>query len=311
MVPVSQEQFDDRVLEKEEEEETVKEYFCTACKKKYKTKEMLLQHFQTKKHSKAAGGKRDEELTEVKERKERAEEEIDDEEKLVEKKIEKGRRLGFKECSFCGKSHKDATETAEHMSVEHSFFIPDIEYMKDLEALLSYIGDKVGVGHCCLYCHKPFETMAAARQHMADLGHCKMEYNDENDEFDDFYDFSATFEEKYPEITLSPDGTELIIGDSGKAIGHRDMRVYYEQNVRSRDNDKALMIARKEKTQRLLNKYKQIGYGGAGGGLGLSKEALKTKAERQQRMQKQKMKQGMKNTTLQGKYFIKRDCNFG
>lgn len=66
-----------------------------------------------------------------------------------------------------------------------------------MEGLLSYIGDKVGVGHCCVYCHKVFASIRSCQDHMASVSHCKMIYDDEDGEWDDFYDFSAQ-----PEVNL-------------------------------------------------------------------------------------------------------------
>ncbi len=80
--------------------------------------------------------------------------------------------------------------------MNHGFFIPDVEFLVDLPGLLSYLGDKVGVGFCCVFCHKVFESVQAVRQHMIASGHCKMVYDDDEDseagEFDEFYDFSST-----------------------------------------------------------------------------------------------------------------------
>ena len=47
------------------------------------------------------------------------------------------------DCFFC--LHHSATleKNAIHMSNEHSFFIPDVEYLVDLAGLFEYIGAKV------------------------------------------------------------------------------------------------------------------------------------------------------------------------
>ena len=47
------------------------------------------------------------------------------------------------DCFFC--LHHSATleKNAIHMSNEHSFFIPDIEYLVDLAGLFEYLGAKV------------------------------------------------------------------------------------------------------------------------------------------------------------------------
>lgn len=116
-------------------------YFCTGCRKKFKTREMLTQHMGSKKHKTVAAGRSDEELTQIKEAETREREEDEgDAEVKAEKKVEKGRRLGFLECSFCGEKSADAEENAAHMGLHHGFFVPDVEYLTNLEGLLSYIG---------------------------------------------------------------------------------------------------------------------------------------------------------------------------
>lgn len=50
------------------------------------------------------------------------------------------------DCIFCGHHSEDLVENVKHMSVTHSFFIPDTEYIVDLEGLLMYLGEKIARG---------------------------------------------------------------------------------------------------------------------------------------------------------------------
>lgn len=50
------------------------------------------------------------------------------------------------DCIFCAHHSEDFVENVKHMSVVHSFFIPDTEYIIDLEGLLMYLGEKVAHG---------------------------------------------------------------------------------------------------------------------------------------------------------------------
>ena len=55
------------------------------------------------------------------------------------------------------------------MSKSHSFFIPDINYVVELEAFLIYLGAKVGDGKVCLKCNthsKQFRSIPACQSHM-------------------------------------------------------------------------------------------------------------------------------------------------
>ena len=51
-----------------------------------------------------------------------------------------GEALGFEECLFCPHVSDTLEKNIEHMTVEHSFFIPDVEYLVDLEGFISYLG---------------------------------------------------------------------------------------------------------------------------------------------------------------------------
>lgn len=52
------------------------------------------------------------------------------------------------DCIFCSHHSEDLVENVKHMSVVHSFFIPDTEFITDLEGLLLYLGEKVARGMC-------------------------------------------------------------------------------------------------------------------------------------------------------------------
>jgi pre-60S factor REI1 len=84
------------------------------------------------------------------------------------------------------------------MTNTYSFFIPDPEYLVDLEGLLGYCSEKVRLGHTCLYCQRIFTTYEGCMKHMRDKRHCKILYERgvDQEEFDVFYDFeeaNATF----------------------------------------------------------------------------------------------------------------------
>lgn len=284
---------------------------CNACHKTFKSSEMLEQHLQSKKHIKEAKGRSDEETTRriVKKEPEHAPAHSLGVDAEIAKKIDKGRRLGFLECSFCGEVSEDAESTAEHMAKAHSFFVPDIEYLVSLEGLLAYIGDKVGVGHCCLYCHKPFDSLKACRRHMEDMSHWKMTYDDDADEeageFDDYYDFSSTYDEEtlksLPKVQLSADGTQLILGDSGKAVGHRALQVYYNQAPRP---NRDIVVANTRNS--LMRRYKQIGWTNQKSSIE-SVQARKARQKQHRDLQRQNLKVGMATERGNEKYFRRRD----
>ena len=51
-----------------------------------------------------------------------------------------GDALGEEECLFCSKISDSLEANVKHMTHKHSFFIPDIEYLDDLNGLITYLG---------------------------------------------------------------------------------------------------------------------------------------------------------------------------
>ena len=55
------------------------------------------------------------------------------------------------------------------MTKVHGFFVPDIEYMKDLKGFIKYLGEKISIGFVCLYCNgkgRSFWSLEAVQDHM-------------------------------------------------------------------------------------------------------------------------------------------------
>ncbi|KAI0633386.1 C2H2 type zinc-finger-domain-containing protein [Trametes polyzona] len=117
----------------------------------------------------------------------------------IDEKIAAARaRLSPTQCLFCNTASSSLDENLTHMSVAHSFFIPDAEYLVDLVGLITYLGEKIAVGNTCIFCSgrgREFRTLEAVRKHMLDKGHCKIAYDTEEDrlEISDFYDFTASY----------------------------------------------------------------------------------------------------------------------
>jgi len=51
-----------------------------------------------------------------------------------------GDALGLEECLFCPHVSDSLETNIQHMTAEHSFFIPDVEYLVDLEGFMSHLG---------------------------------------------------------------------------------------------------------------------------------------------------------------------------
>jgi pre-60S factor REI1 len=154
--------------------------------------------------------------------------------------------------------------------LQHSFYIPDIDYLKDLPGLMRHLADKVSVWHVCLSCgsesRQPFPSLESVRRHMLDKGHNKIRYDEEGSaELADFFDYSNLMkgsrttvavaidsteaaelddfvtDDEYEyeggeddiddnSLILAPDESELIL-PNGVRLGARAYRRYYRQNL--------------------------------------------------------------------------------
>lgn len=142
-------------------------------------------------------------------------------------------------CLFCSHHSANMIKNLKHMTMEHSFFIPDAEYIIDMKGLLTYLGEKVSQGFVCLWCNdrgKTFYSVQAVQQHMQDKGHCKMLHEGEAlAEYANFYDYSSSYpadqqEQNTDEEVSIPvlDGSDFqLVLPSGALIGHRSLLRYY------------------------------------------------------------------------------------
>jgi len=196
-------------------------------------------------------------------------------------------------------------ENMEHMMCTHGLFIPDLEYISDLKGLITYLGEKIGIGNICLYCNgkgKSFNGAGAVQDHMRDVSHCKLLYDENEDEYSSFYDFSADYanipdgtegEEGVEKlavsnVSLSEDGCELFLGN-GKSIGHRSMITYYHQRFRPTDNRDSVII------NKLVSQYRQLGWHTTENRIPITKSEHRT----QQKKSLSDMKLGIKGNGLQ------------
>ena len=87
----------------------------------------------------------------------------------IDQKIKASRRLEETECLFCNNKADTFEDNMSHMTVVHSFFIPDIEYLADIKGLIKYLGEKISVGNTCLHCNgkgREYRSLEAVRAHM-------------------------------------------------------------------------------------------------------------------------------------------------
>lgn len=129
-----------------------------------------------------------------------------------------------RQCLFCNVESPSMESNLVHMSHDHSFFIPDTEYLVDMESFLSYLFIVISGFHECLYCGSEKCSKLAVQDHMRGKGHCKVDFESDEHELHQFYDFSGDADEGGSElmdpVILIPDEDELHL-PSGKTLGHR------------------------------------------------------------------------------------------
>ena len=124
--------------------------------------------------------------------------------KSIDEKIAAARsRLSTTSCLFCSQVSVSLDDNLTHMSLAHSFFIPDAQFLTDIPGLILYLGEKIAVGNVCIYCNqkgREFRSIEAVRKHMVDKSHCKIAYDSEDDrlELSDYYDFTSSYQDAPP-----------------------------------------------------------------------------------------------------------------
>jgi pre-60S factor REI1 len=281
------------------ESEAYKPRECIPCKKVFASMKSLENHLNSKKHCELASNFKDmngdvsimikilEKLDIEKIPKQPSVfslTETSDEKEIqnaIENHLGRTKPLNLSDCIFCSQCFSDFESAMNHMTKAHSMYIPDLLYVKDLEKLIGYLGEKVSIGFCCLYCPstiQPFRSLASVRKHMIDSGHCKIRFDEIGfNELSEFYDYT----ESYPIIEddgnvdyedvdsdaeidgpeqaiISADGAELVL-PSGKTLGHRAYRHIFKQNLQFYDQEREPRSRQREIADKLMHQYHEAG----------------------------------------------------
>jgi len=161
------------------------------------------------------------------------------EDELIDEKIAAAQVLTLKDSLFDRHQSSDFDSNLRYMTRQFGFFIPEIEYIKDLQGLIVYLGQKISIGNTCIYCEKTFYSLDATRDHMRSVSHCKILWEDNEEEYADYYDLEAANrrfgiptpdgEESDNNNVYLSKNNELVIADKNKVVGHRALQVYYKQ----------------------------------------------------------------------------------
>ncbi|KAJ5089848.1 Cytoplasmic 60S subunit biogenesis factor REI1 [Penicillium argentinense] len=120
------------------------------------------------------------------------------------------------QCLFCRTESTDIQANIEHMYKNHGMFIPEREYLVNLEGLVHYLYRKISENFECIYCHAIRNNADGARTHMRDKGHCMIAFESEAEQIEigQYYDFRST----YSDGADDDDEDEIMVEEGGVKI---------------------------------------------------------------------------------------------
>eukprot|EP00186_Timspurckia_oligopyrenoides_P001324 CAMPEP_0182450976 /NCGR_PEP_ID=MMETSP1172-20130603/43467_1 /TAXON_ID=708627 /ORGANISM="Timspurckia oligopyrenoides, Strain CCMP3278" /LENGTH=394 /DNA_ID=CAMNT_0024648705 /DNA_START=44 /DNA_END=1228 /DNA_ORIENTATION=+ len=291
LVPMELKEFEERLVvvraqqeaqEKAELSKRAKGFVCDICSKRFSSENAFQQHTASKRHiDKLNEGQSDpNKLIPV----HLAHEDTE----MLQARIEASVPIPPNQCVFDMHLSTDAEQNAEYMARKFGFFVPYVEHVADLTGLLTYLGEKVGVGYACVCCDRGFSSVSAVQSHMIAKSHCKMTPEDDlwMEEFAEWYDFGEEDGEEWEEVVgneaeeylqkLGADGTMMVLNGNheddegidvegeeavelvlanGKHVGHRSLKKYYDQSSKpGRSPQEAARL------QRIMAQYKSLGW---------------------------------------------------
>ncbi|KAI0979095.1 hypothetical protein GJ496_008385 [Pomphorhynchus laevis] len=221
----------------------VNEFMCDVCSKHFQTQNQMNNHFQSKKHKEMIAKSSEKSNTStfngsiINSSCENGSSVISSTDQVNQLKLAKGNQSSS-ECLFCNGAFSSLSDNLDHMSYQHGFQIPFEQYVTSMEALITYLHDKMKILNECLQCHsRRFTNLDAVRKHMLDKQHLVI---------DPFSDDSNMDLVEYFDIPLVNDGSSEGDNDddmeddikaeeyemslpSGAVIGHRSLKLYYRQ----------------------------------------------------------------------------------
>jgi pre-60S factor REI1 len=165
-------------------------------------------------------------------------EEEDDDEDMHKEEFSASR------CLFCRNDLADVHANVEHMKKKHGMFIPEWEFLADLDGLVHYLYRKINENFECLYCHAIRNNAAGCRAHMNDKGHCMIAFETEEEQIEigQYYDFRSTYsdnEDEEMEESPGANGGVKVQGSDGDDEG-------WETDASSVDDEEELDQHRKQ-----------------------------------------------------------------
>eukprot|EP00033_Pygsuia_biforma_P000487 GCRY01000575.1.p1 GENE.GCRY01000575.1~~GCRY01000575.1.p1 ORF type:complete len:378 (-),score=74.35 GCRY01000575.1:280-1392(-) len=310
--PLKQQAFDQRLNSLQKKVQTVEKtsaFECIPCGKKYSSSGALDQHLNSKKHKETAKNfdpiKHQQKMTNKSSqpKKETVDFSKMTEEEVADYKIANAPTMSECHCLFCAMVSNSLESNISHMARDHSFFLPDVEYLVDLKGFVEYLAQKLAIGNVCLYCNKQFSALDSVQKHMIDQSHCKVSDDCLENELDEFYDYSSSYptndEDGEMELDMSggarvsETGGELILPD-GRSVGHREFHYIYKQKPAQLTSETGALIVRMRANQtqelgRVVKTYQDLGW--------VRRQGLPTRAQVNRTKEKQ-LSMGVRNNKL-------------
>ena len=107
-------------------------------------------------------------------------------------------KADLQQCLFCNYLSPTKALNIHHMGKQHGFFVPETDYLVNMDGLITYLHETINVLHQCLFCHKQVHTTSGVQTHMRDRGHCMIAYSTEDEQMEvgEFYDFRSTYSDE-------------------------------------------------------------------------------------------------------------------
>lgn len=137
--------------------------------------------------------------------------------------------LTLKSCLFCNYESPTIPLNVIHMERIHGMFIPEKQYLVDLDGLLTALQQRIQEFQECLYCGKFKNTVSGVQTHMRDKGHCMIPFTTEEEQLmiGDFYDFRSTYSDAEESEDESVDDDKH---NGGAKLGAKRSSKVAEQN---------------------------------------------------------------------------------
>jgi pre-60S factor REI1 len=133
--------------------------------------------------------------------------------------------LSLQRCLFCNYESPTTPLNVVHMERIHGMFIPERQYLVDLDGLITSLHEKIYEFHECLYCGRLKPTVFGLQTHMRDKGHCKIPFDTEDEQLEvgEFYDFTSTYSDAGEELSDDEPSGGVKLGSKSTTEKDEDM----------------------------------------------------------------------------------------